>query len=118
MLNSIWNIVSGLGWYIIVLVSLLAIINVVIQHIFLFLVESKSYTDFIDTFTTLGLDTWDATAMLIMLNSGSLITPAYLFYLKDSGPRISKFASVYSAKLHNLVVSGDLHKRKMRNIVF
>ena len=116
--NWIWNIVSGLGWYIIVLVSLFSTINVVVQNVNLLFVENKSYTDFIDGFKTHGLDTWDTAAMLIMLFSGSLISPAYLFFLKDSGPKISKFASVYNAKLHKLVLSGDLHDMHMLNNIF
>ena len=91
------------------LVSLLAPINIVIQNIFLILVEDKSYTDFVENFKTHGLDTWDTTAMLILLNSGSVISPAYLFYLKDLGPKLTKFASLYCAKLNKLVGSGGLH---------
>ena len=120
MLNSIWNIVSGLSWYTIVLVSMLTNINIVIQNVFLFLLEGKSYTDIVNNFKTHGLDTWDTTAMFILLYSGSVIAPAYLFFFKDSGPKISKFASVYCVKLQKLLVSGDLlHKVHMLdNIIF
>ena len=111
--------VSGLGWYAIVVVSLLTNINIVIQNVNLVLLEGKSYTDVFKNFKTQGLDTWDTAAMYIMLYCGSVISPAYLFFLKDSGPKISKFASMYSAKLSKLVVSGDLHKMHMlNNIIF
>ena len=75
----------------------------------MFFVEDKSYNDMVANFKTHGMNTWDIAAMLIMLHSGSLITPAYLFYLKDSAPQISMFASTYCAKLRKLVVSGGLH---------
>ena len=91
----------------------------IIQNVFLFFVEDKSYTDMVDTFKSHGLDTWDIAATFILLYSGSFISPAYLLYLKDSGPKITKFASLYCAKLNKLVVSGGLRNmHKIRHYFF
>ena len=75
----------------------------------MFLVADKSYNELIENFKTHGLATWDTAAMFIMLNSGSFIIPAYLLYLKDSGPKLTKFAVLYCSKLSKLVDPGALH---------
>ena len=101
--------VSGLSWYIVVLVSLLAPLNIVVQTIWIY-AEGKSLEILFDNFNTFGLEDWDSFAMFILLYSGSIISPAYLFYLKDSGPQISKFVSLFCTQLNKLIVPGDPYK--------
>ena len=107
-MDLLLKFVSGLGWNIILFVSMLEPINAVVQNVIIF-VLGKSYQDMYDSLKKHGLESWDMSSMFILLYSGTVLSPAYLFCLKDLAPQIAVFVSLYSAKFKKLVVSGNVH---------